>query len=151
MNSYVNAFIRSFNGTLDWTWKSIIFEVPFYTNYFWGLILISLFVWVLEMVFPWRKEQAIFRKDFWLDGFYMFFNFFIFSIVIGGFYKMLQIAFTDIGITDKSLAVFQSFRLANGTAISYLFCGIRFCTMVYTYFITQIPCSSGNFIKYTTV
>ena len=107
MNSYVNAFIRSFNGTLDWTWKSIIFEVPFYTNYFWGLILISLVVWVLEMVFPWRKEQAIFRKDFWLDGFYMFFNFFIFSIVIGGFYKMLQIAFTDIGIADKSLAVFN--------------------------------------------
>ena len=107
MNSYVNAFIRSFNGTLDWTWKSIIFEVPFYTNYFWGLILISLIVWGLEMVFPWRKEQAIFRKDFWLDGFYMFFNFFIFSIVIGGFYKMLQIAFTDIGITDKSLAVFN--------------------------------------------
>ena len=107
MNSYVNAFIRSFNGTLDWTWKSIIFEVPFYTNYFWGLILISLVVWVLEMVFPWRKEQAIFRKDFWLDGFYMFFNFFIFSIVIGGFYKMLQIAFTDIGITDKALAVFN--------------------------------------------
>ena len=140
MNSYVNAFIRSFNGTLDWTWKSIIFEVPFYTNYFWGLILISLVVWVLEMVFPWRKEQAIFRKDFWLDGFYMFFNFFIFSIVIGGFYKMLQIAFTDIGITDKSLAVFQSFRLANGTAIGNLFCGIRFCTMVYTYFIAQIPC-----------
>ena len=123
MNSYVNSFIRSFNGTLDWTWKSIIFEVPFYTNYFWGLILISLFVWGLEMVFPWRKEQAIFRKDFWLDGFYMFFNFFIFSIVIGGF------------------GYFRSFRLANGTAISYLFCGIRFCTMVYTYFITQIPCS----------
>jgi len=81
--------------------------VPFYTNYFWGLILISLFVWGLEMVFPWRKEQAIFRKDFWLDGFYMFFNFFIFSIVIGGFYKILQIAFIDIGITDKSLAVFN--------------------------------------------
>jgi sterol desaturase/sphingolipid hydroxylase (fatty acid hydroxylase superfamily) len=58
-------------------------------------------------VFPWRKDQAIFRKDFWLDGFYMFFNFFIFSIVIGGFYKMLQIAFTDIGIADKSLAVFS--------------------------------------------
>jgi sterol desaturase/sphingolipid hydroxylase (fatty acid hydroxylase superfamily) len=37
----------------------------------------------------------------------MFFNFFIFSIVIGGFYKMLQIAFTDIGITDKPLAVFN--------------------------------------------
>ena len=107
MNAYVNAFIRSFNGTIDWTWKSILFEVPFYTNYFWGLIIISLFVWGLEMVFPWRKDQAVFRKDFWLDGFYMFFNFFIFSIAISGFYKILQRAFIDLGISDTSLALFN--------------------------------------------
>lgn len=31
---------------------------------------------------PWRKEQAKFRKDFWLDAFYMFFNFFLFSLII---------------------------------------------------------------------
>jgi sterol desaturase/sphingolipid hydroxylase (fatty acid hydroxylase superfamily) len=37
----------------------------------------------------------------------MFFNFFIFSIVISGFYKVLQIVFTDIGITGKSWAVFN--------------------------------------------
>ena len=107
MNAYVNAFIRSFNGTIDWTWKSILFEVPFYTNYFWGLIIISLFVWGLEMVFPWRKDQAVFRKDFWLDGFYMFFNFFIFSIAISGFYEILQRAFIDLGISDTSLALFN--------------------------------------------
>ena len=107
MKKYIDAFIDAFLGTLDWTWNSIVFEVPLYTNYFWGLILISFFVWFLEIVFPWRKDQAIFRKDFWLDGFYMFFNFFIFSIVIGGFYKILQIAFIDIGITDKSLAIFN--------------------------------------------
>ncbi|WP_456441818.1 sterol desaturase family protein [Psychroserpens sp.] len=105
MNKYVDAFINAFNGTVDWTWKSILFEVPWYTNYFWGLIAISLFVWVLEMVFPWRKEQSVFRKDFWLDGFYMFFNFFIFSIAISGFYKLLQVGFSDLGITDKSLAL----------------------------------------------
>ena len=72
MNKYFDAFLNAFNGTVDWTWKSIIFEVPLYTNYFWGLILISVAVWLLEISFPWRKNQAIIRKDFWLDAFYMF-------------------------------------------------------------------------------
>ncbi|WP_299763781.1 sterol desaturase family protein [uncultured Dokdonia sp.] len=105
MMKYVDAFINAFLGTIDWTWKSILFEVPWYTNYFYGLILISVVIWGLEIVFPWRKEQSIFRKDFWLDGFYMFFNFFIFSIAISGFYKVLEVLFSDISITAKSLAV----------------------------------------------
>ena len=92
-------------GTLNWTWKSILFEVPWYTNYFWGLIAISLLVWGLEILFPWRKEQSIIRKDFWLDGFYMFFNFFIFAIVINGVYKMLGVLFGDMGVTSKTLAI----------------------------------------------
>ncbi|WP_204345746.1 sterol desaturase family protein [Psychroserpens algicola] len=107
MNKYIDAFINAFTGTVDWTLKSIVFEVPWYTNYFWGLIVISLCVWGLEIIFPWRKEQAVFRKDFWLDGFYMFFNFFIFSIAISGFYKLLQVLFSDIGLTDDSLALFD--------------------------------------------
>lgn len=107
MEKYTNAFINAFDNTVDWTWKSIVFEVPWYTNYFWGLIVISLFVWALEILFPWRKEQSIFRKDFWLDGFYMFFNFFIFSIAISGFYKLLQVVFADMGITNKTLALFD--------------------------------------------
>jgi len=69
------------------------------------LIAISLIVWLLEIVFPWRKNQSIIRKDFWLDGFYMFFNFFIFSIVISGVYKILELLFTDVNITAKSLAI----------------------------------------------
>jgi len=107
MERYLNGFINAFMGTVDWTWKSILFEVPWYTNYFYGLIAISLVVWLLEMLFPWRKDQSIFRQDFWLDGFYMFFNFFIFSMAISGFYKLLQLGFADIGITDKSLALFD--------------------------------------------
>ncbi|MTI29314.1 sterol desaturase family protein, partial [Xanthovirga aplysinae] len=35
----------------------------------------------LEIFFPWRKKQGLFRKDFWKDGFYMFFNFFLFSLI----------------------------------------------------------------------
>lgn len=105
MTEYLNAFIKAFTGTVNWTWKSILFDVPWYTNYFWGLILISLIVWTLESIFPWRKNQSVFRKDFWLDAFYMFFNFFIFSIVISGFYKILELLFSEFGINSKSLAL----------------------------------------------
>lgn len=107
MEKYLDGFINAFMGTIDWTWKLILFEVPWYRNYFYGLIAISLVVWLLEIIFPWRKDQSVFRKDFWLDGFYMFFNFFIFSVAISGFYKLLKLGFEDIGITDKSLALFD--------------------------------------------
>ena len=96
MNKYIDAFVNAVNGTVDWTWKSILFEVPIYTNYFWGLIAISLAVWLVEIAFPWRKEQSIIRKDFGLDTFYMFFNFFVFSIIISGIYRVLGVLF-EIG------------------------------------------------------
>jgi sterol desaturase/sphingolipid hydroxylase (fatty acid hydroxylase superfamily) len=62
-------------------------------------------IWILEIIFPWRKEQSIFRKDFWLDAFYMFFNFFLFAIAISGFYKLFGVLFLDLGISSKSLAL----------------------------------------------
>ncbi|WP_103864165.1 sterol desaturase family protein [Aquimarina sp. I32.4] len=105
MQKYLDAFIDSFIGNLQWTWKSIVFEVPWYTNYFWGLIAISLIVWALEIMFPWRKNQSIFRKDFWLDGFYMFFNFFLFAIAISGFYKLLSLFFEDIGVSANTFTL----------------------------------------------
>ncbi|PIA77658.1 sterol desaturase [Gaetbulibacter sp. 4G1] len=102
---YLEHFFGAVKGTLNWTWDSIIFNVPWYSNYFWGLVIISFIVWVLEITFPWRKNQSIFRKDFWLDGFYMFFNFFVFTIVISGIYKCLEVLLLDLGITTQSLAV----------------------------------------------
>jgi len=105
MGKYITAFSEAFRGTLNWVWDSITFGVPWHSNYFWGLLLISLLIWALEICFPWRKNQGIFRKDFWLDGFYMFFNFFIFAIVISGVYKMLEVGFADLGISNKSLAI----------------------------------------------
>jgi sterol desaturase/sphingolipid hydroxylase (fatty acid hydroxylase superfamily) len=101
----LNIFINSLWGTINWTIDSILFQVPWYTNYFWGLIIISLSVWGFELLFPWRKEQKLFRKDFWLDGFYMFFNFFLFSIAISGIYELLQHFFDSIGLNPKSFAL----------------------------------------------
>jgi len=64
-------------------WNYLMYEIlhPSWSNYFYYLIVLSLAVWVLELTFPWRKEQKAFRKDFWLDAFYMFFNFFLFSLI----------------------------------------------------------------------
>lgn len=62
---------------------------PHWTNYFYWLIALSLFCWGLELLFPWRKNQKAIREDFWLDGFYMFFNFFFFSMI--GFYGISNV------------------------------------------------------------
>jgi len=121
MNNYLDAFKNAFLGTVDWTWKSIIFEVPYYTNYFWGLIVLSLAVWLLEISFPWRKNQAIIRKDFWLDSFYMFFNFFIFSIIISGFYQVMSVTFEAFNIGSKSLAIMDISKWAAGRQLLVFF------------------------------
>ncbi|MEM8896231.1 MAG: sterol desaturase family protein [Bacteroidota bacterium] len=105
MKNFLNTFIDAIIGTFYWVGQSITFNVPWYTNYFWGLIVISLAVWGLELAFPWRKEQKIIRKDFWLDTFYMFFNFFIFAIVISGFYAVLEQVMASLNITMQSLTV----------------------------------------------
>lgn len=126
MEKYSDAFINSFLGTLNWTWKSILFEVPWYTNYFWGLIVISLVVWGLEIAFPWRKHQSIFRKDFGLDACYMFFNFVLFAIFISGFYKVVNVAFSDLGVTAKSLALVDLSKWSMWLQLSVFFVVLDF-------------------------
>lgn len=69
----------SYFGYFNYLKNEILY--PSWHNYFYWLIALSLMVWMLELLFPWRKEQAAFRQDFWLDGFYMFFNFFLFSLI----------------------------------------------------------------------
>lgn len=69
----------SYTGYSNYLWHEITH--PGWGNYFYYLIVLSLIVWGLELAFPWRTQQKAFRKDFWLDAFYMFFNFFIFSLV----------------------------------------------------------------------
>ncbi len=79
MDKYVKIIIDSFTGYFNYLMSEIL--NPSWHNYFYWLIGLSLFVWLLEIVVPWRKDQKKIRKDFWLDGFYMFFNFFLFSLV----------------------------------------------------------------------
>lgn len=82
-------------------------------NFFWWFIGISLFIYLLEILTPWRKKQSFLRKDFWLDVFYMFFNMYIFPAVIlnftarfvhGNFMQLLS----SIGIGNTTLINFES-------------------------------------------
>ena len=117
----METFINSFWGSVDWTWRMISFDVKWNNNYFYGLIIISLIVWGLELAFPWRKNQAAIRKDFWLDGFYMFFNFFVFSIVISGVYQLLSNGFESIGVTMQSIGLIDLSPLHSGIGLLVFF------------------------------
>ncbi|MCG8606893.1 hypothetical protein MJD09_18150, partial [bacterium] len=43
-------------------------------GYFFWLMMVSLFCWVLERIWPWRKEQRAFRKQIGQDFFWLAFN-----------------------------------------------------------------------------
>lgn len=80
MPNYIKVFLDGYSGYAHYVWHEITH--PSWGNYFYWLIAISLFFFSLELANPWRKNQERFRKDFWLDSFYMFFNFFLFSVII---------------------------------------------------------------------
>lgn len=79
MEKYWDIIERSFRGY----WNYLVNDItePSVNNFFYVLLGLSLVVWALEILLPWRKKQGVIRKDFWLDGFYMFFNFFLFSLI----------------------------------------------------------------------
>ncbi|MDX1545456.1 MAG: sterol desaturase family protein [Rhodothermales bacterium] len=80
MEKYVEIFWNGYTGYARYLWHEVTH--PGWHSYFWWLLGVSAFFFLLEIVRPWRKEQPKFRRDFWLDFFYMFFNFFLFSLVI---------------------------------------------------------------------
>ena len=98
---------NAYSGYAGYLWKELTFQIsPWWHNYFFWLMLLSAFFFVLEILRPWRTEQPRFRKDFWLDFFYMFFNFFIFSLIIFNAASTVVVtAFNDaiIGISGFDL------------------------------------------------
>lgn len=112
MEKYLEIIKNSYTGYWNYIQKSVLMELN-WENYFYGLILISLLVWGLEIVFPWRKNQPIIRKDFWLDTFYMFFNFFLLNlIVLMALSNTAALFFNDIlAIVNLSIADFQLFDI----------------------------------------
>ena len=113
MIKYIEIFIQSFPEYGKYLYDEVFFLKKdwgvWYENYFYWLIVISLVFWCWELILPWRKKQGAFRKDFWLDAFYMFFNFFLFSLII---YNSASNVFVSI---FKDLCVYLGFE--NGLAL----------------------------------
>lgn len=76
---YLQTFLEGYWGYANYLFNEIL--NPSWHNYFYWLLGLSVVVWSLEILFPWRKNQGAIRHDFWLDVFYMFFNFFLFSLI----------------------------------------------------------------------
>ncbi len=77
---YIKVFTDGYQNYAAYLWYEV--TNPSWHNYFYWLIGLSLASFLLEILAPWRSQQATFRKDFCLDLFYMFFNFFLFSLLI---------------------------------------------------------------------
>lgn len=80
MEKYIEALKDGYAGFASY----LVHEIthPHWQNYFYWLTGISVFFFIAELLRPWRVNQPKFRKDFWLDAFYMYFNYFLFSLVI---------------------------------------------------------------------
>ncbi|TCP28125.1 sterol desaturase/sphingolipid hydroxylase (fatty acid hydroxylase superfamily) [Tenacibaculum skagerrakense] len=112
MEKYFEIISNSYKGYWNYIKQSVLFKLN-WENYFYGLILISLIVWGLELAFPWRKNQPAFRKDFWLDTFYMFFNFFLLNLIaLIALSNTAAALFNDVlGLIGLSVSSFQLFDI----------------------------------------
>lgn len=79
MDKYVKIIYDGYTGY----WNYFVNEIlhPSWHNYFYWLVGASALIALLEVVLPWRKNQPLIREHFWLDIFYLFWNYFLFSLV----------------------------------------------------------------------
>ncbi|MAP55301.1 sterol desaturase family protein [Altibacter sp.] len=116
MERYLDIFKASYSGY----WNYLVNEITSFhwDNYFYGLLIVSVVVWGLELLFPWRKQQKIFRKDFWLDTFYMFFNFFLLNLIVLIFLSNTAEAIFNDLLAFAGLQV-SNFQLMDVDALPY--------------------------------
>lgn len=111
MNKYKQIILDSFSGYYNYLVSEIL--NPHWGNYFYWLIGISLFFWGLEIIIPWRKNQQKIRKDFWLDAFYMFFNFFLFSLIGYNAVSNVAVEFFNDGLKSIGIDNLVFFNIAS--------------------------------------
>ena len=132
LKQYLDIFLGSFPGYWNYLKSEVLFTYaykPWYENYFYWLILLSLLVWGLEIVAPWRKGQPILRRDFWIDGFYMFFNFFLFSLIGYNALSNVGVAlFTDAlaAVGVENLVAFRVAQWPAGLQLLVMFVAVDF-------------------------
>jgi sterol desaturase/sphingolipid hydroxylase (fatty acid hydroxylase superfamily) len=91
MNNYLDLIANSYKNYAAFLFNQML--NPSWHNYFYWVIGTSVVIFFLEKWFPWRKNQPALRHDFWLDTFYIFWNYFLFSLVL---YNALSDVFVQL-------------------------------------------------------
>ncbi len=121
MEKYIKTVIDSYTGYADYLWKEVLH--PSWHNYFYWLVGISAFFMLLEWFRPWRKDQPKFRKDFWLDFFYMFFNFFLFSLIIYNAASNVMVNFFNDVLAAMGITNLVAFEVMSWPLWAHLLVG----------------------------
>ena len=105
MDKYFKIILDAYTGYANFFVNEIL--TPSWHNYFYWLVGASLLIWLAEIIFPWRKNQPLVREHFWLDAFYLFWNYFLFALIAYNAISMIAVnAFNDFlsifGITNLS-------------------------------------------------
>lgn len=121
MEKYIDIFINGYKGYASYLWQEI--TNPSWHNYFYWLIGVSAFFFLLEVVSPWRKNQPKFRKDFWLDFFYMFFNFFLFSLIVYNAASDVVVNFFNDALASIGITNLVAFEVMSWPMWAHLLLG----------------------------
>jgi sterol desaturase/sphingolipid hydroxylase (fatty acid hydroxylase superfamily) len=136
MKEVFQQISQSYSGYYNYLIKEIL--NPAWENYFYALIFFSAIVWLLEIIIPWRKNQKVIRKDFFLDLFYMFFNFFIFNLILFVAVSDLSVlffknvlAFANLQIEDLRIINISEYPIWLGLLIFFILTDfIQWCVHV---------------------
>ncbi len=103
----MEKYLKIIEGAYSGYWNYFVHEIlnPSWHNYFYWLVGASVVIWLLEILFPWRKNQPLIREHFWLDIFYLFWNYFLFALIAYNALSMVGVQlFSDFlglfGITN---------------------------------------------------
>lgn len=105
MSRYAETFASAFTGYARWVWSDV--TQPGAHSYFTLLVVVTGVFLAWEQLAPWRSQPRV-REGFWLDAFYLVFNFYLFGLL--GFQALAATAhasFVDalaaIGVSDLVL------------------------------------------------
>jgi sterol desaturase/sphingolipid hydroxylase (fatty acid hydroxylase superfamily) len=79
LEKYIQILKEGYINYASYFYNEVIH--PHWGNYFYWVVICALLIWILEINFPWRKNQDAIREGFWIDLFYIFWNYFLFSLV----------------------------------------------------------------------
>jgi sterol desaturase/sphingolipid hydroxylase (fatty acid hydroxylase superfamily) len=91
MDKYLEIIQNAYSGYFKYFVSAVL--QPHWHNHFYWLIGASIVIYGAERLFPWRKNQPAIRQDFWIDAFYLLWNYFLFSLVA---YSALSSVFVEL-------------------------------------------------------